>query len=66
MDFGRRISKIFYRDGRIYEGEIDCKKLIPHGRGRVRFGTFDVKDNYDGDWKNGLYDGFGTFYWKSG
>jgi len=40
--------------------------LKPHGKGKVKFGTFDIKDFYEGEWKNGIYEGRGTFYWKNG
>lgn len=25
-----------------------------------------MKDNYQGEWKNGIYDGTGAFFWKNG
>jgi len=48
INYTEQLGKIIYKDGRIYEGQIDWNQLVPHGKGKVKFGTFDVKDNYQG------------------
>jgi hypothetical protein len=43
-------SVIRYPDGRVYTGEIDKKRFLPHGKGRV---IRSDKTEYIGEWFQG-------------
>ena len=57
---------IRYRNGDIYSGEI--KNDTESGFGFLKFSENDSvnRSSYFGNFKEGMRNGFGTFYWKDG
>jgi len=42
------MGSISYKDGRYYEGEINVRKLIPNGNGKITFPFGSSKKYYEG------------------
>ena len=57
------MAKYVKWDGGVYYGETTFWNDIPNG-----YGTWEVNGRlvYEGGWSKGKFDGFGTFYYKSG
>jgi hypothetical protein len=58
-----------YPSGNVYYvGEVIMigNKKIPHGQGFMYYDTSDYKLQYSGEFENGLFDGAGKFYNKTG
>ena len=47
-DFNKGMGSISYKDGRYYEGEINVRKLIPNGNGKITFPFGSSKKYYEG------------------
>lgn len=64
-DFVKSTGTIFYKDNRKYEGEINIKKLVPHGNGIVHFPVGSSKKYYDGEWYLGQMNGKGKLLYAN-
>ena len=65
MSFLRRKGKIIYKNGDIYNGDLNPESLSPEGEGKLNYYDSD-KDYYDGAWKHGFINGYGRMLWKNG
>ena len=52
------LETVLWHDGSLYQGKMVNQK--PHGYGIICHGD---GSRYVGGWKNGMYDGFGVFYY---
>jgi hypothetical protein len=55
-------AQIRWPDNREYSGSIG-EDLNPNGSGKM---IFPNKEVYEGDWRAGLMNGFGTYLWSDG
>lgn len=53
-----------YADGRRYVGEFRDDEI--NGRGYMTYPKNNLTQSYEGEWKNGKYNGFGTIIWSNG
>jgi hypothetical protein len=64
-----KFESILYPSGNVYYvGEVITKddEKLPHGQGFMYYDTSDYKLQYSGEFENGLFDGAGIFYNKTG
>lgn len=56
-------ARITYKEGRQYEGDINCTRFVPHGVGTARYNNNSI---YSGEWEDGDFHGKGVFTWADG